>query len=61
MTGIGILVECIEDMEIVNLDINFYEDIYYTALINDKIIVIDRSHKNIELTKELFNKHFKIK
>lgn len=60
MTAIGLLVECKEDMEIINLDINFYKDIFYTALIEDKIFVIDRQHKNIELTKKLFKKHFNI-
>lgn len=60
MTAIGLLVECKEDMEIINLDINFYKDIFYTALIEDKIFVIDRQHKNIELTKQLFKKHFNI-
>ena len=61
MTGIGKLVECREDLEVVNLDINFYEDIYYTALIGDKIYVIDRNHKSIEVSKDIFKKHFKNK
>lgn len=61
MTAIGTLVECVEDMEIVNKDINFYKDIYYTALIDKDIYVIDREHKNIKLPKKLFKKHFKIK
>ena len=60
MTSKGILVECVEDMEIVNLDINFYKDVYYTALIENKIFIIDRQHKNIEITKKLFKKHFYI-
>lgn len=61
MTAIGTLVECIEDMEILNLDINFYKGIYYTALIDVKTFVIDRQHKNIQLNNKLFKKHFKIK
>lgn len=61
MTAIGKLVQCQEDMEITNLDINFKEGIYYTALLTDNIYIIDRKHKNIELTQELFTKHFKIK
>lgn len=61
MTAIGTLVKCKEDMEIVNLNINFYKGTLYTALIQDKIVVIDRTHKNIELNNKLFNKHFKIK
>lgn len=60
MTSKGILILCIEDMEVVNLDINFYKDLYYVTLIENKIIVIDRKHKNIEITKKLFKKHFKI-
>ena len=60
MTSIGRLVECIEDIEIVNLDINFYKGILYTALIEHTIYVIDRNHNNIELDKNIFEKHFKI-
>jgi hypothetical protein len=61
MTGIGQLVECKEDMEITNLDINFHKGVYYTALLEDEIYVIDRKHKNIKLPNNIFKKHFKLK
>ena len=61
MTGIGKLVKCKEDIEITNLDINFYKGVYYTALIEEEIYVIDRNHKSIKLTNNIFNKHFKLK
>lgn len=61
MTGVGELVECTEDIEITNLDVNFYKGIFYTALIGEDIYVIDREHKNIKLTNKIFNKHFKLK
>lgn len=61
MTGIGQLVKCKEDIEITNLDINFYKGILYTALIEKDIYVIDREHKNIKLSIKIFKKHFKLK
>lgn len=67
MTGKGILVRCIEDMEIdttgesdFKSDITFIKDILYTALIGEEIYVIDRNHKNQKLTISFFEKHFKI-
>lgn len=70
MTSIGKLVECIEDAEITveriegnepkHTEINFYKDIYYTALIEDEIYVIDRNHQNIKVSVEFFKKHFKL-
>lgn len=60
MTARGTLVECKEEMEIVNLDMHFIEGKYYLVLIEDKIFIVDRQHKNIELTEDLFKKHFKI-
>jgi hypothetical protein len=60
MTGIGKLVKCKEDIEITNLSISFYKGVYYTALIEDEIYLIDRNHKNIKLTKEIFKRHFKL-
>ena len=61
MTGVGQLVKCKEDMEITNLNVNFYKGILYTALIGENIYVIDREHNNIKLTNNIFNKHFKLK
>ena len=61
MTGIGQLVKCKEDIEITNLNIHFYKGIYYTALIEEEIYVIDRQHKNIKLPINIFKKHFKLK
>lgn len=61
MTAIGTLVECIEDMEIVNLKVDFYEGVLYTALFGEKIVVIDREHNPVELTEQIFQKHFKTK
>lgn len=61
MTGVGRLVKCKEDIEITNLNVNFYKGTLYTALIEEEIYVIDREHKNIKLPKNIFNKHFKLK
>ena len=61
MTSIGQLVKCKEDIEITNLNINFYKGILYTALIEDDIYVIDREHKSIKITQKIFKKHFKLK
>lgn len=61
MRGLGKLVECKKDIEITNLNINFYKGLYYTALIEDDIYVIDRNHKNIKLPINIFKKHFKLK
>ena len=61
MTGIGQLIKCKEDIEITNLDINFYKGVLYTALIGEDIYVIDREHKNIKLPTNIFKKHFKLK
>lgn len=67
ITGKGKLVQCIEDMIIVQQlskrkkqVLNFIKDVYYTALLEDKIILIDREHKNIILSKEVYRKHFKL-
>lgn len=61
MIGIGRLVKCKEDIEITNLNINFYKGVYYTALIEEEIYVIDREHKNIKLPIKIFKKHFNLK
>lgn len=67
ITGKGKLVQCIEDIEIIQQlskrkkqILNFIKDIYYTALLEDKIVLIDREHKSIILPKEIYNKHFKL-
>lgn len=67
MTGTGRLVQCIEDMEITQYitkrkkqELKFVKEVFYTALLEDSLVVIDRTHKPITLTKELFIKHFKI-
>lgn len=60
MKGLGKLVECVEDIEIENLDINFYQGILYTALLEEEIYVIDRSHKSIKLENNIFKRHFKL-
>jgi hypothetical protein len=67
MTGIGRLVQCVEDMEITQYitkrkkqELNFVEGVFYTALLEDSLVVIDRTHKPVTLTQELFIKHFKI-
>lgn len=68
MTSIGKLVECIEDLEIIQQqkdesirEFIFYEGVYYTALIEDRIVIIDREHKNIEIEQDFFNRFFKLK
>lgn len=63
MTSKGILVECIEDMEIEFEDKNtmlFNKGIYYLSLIEDEIYIVDRLHKSIKIENNLFKKHFKI-
>jgi hypothetical protein len=61
MTGIGQLVKCKEDIEIINLNVNFYKGVFYTALMGQEIYVIDRLHKNIKIPNSIFKKHFKLK
>ena len=61
MTSVGKLVKCKEDIEIINLNINFYKGVLYTALVEEDIYVIDREHKSIKLPIDIFKKHFKFK
>lgn len=58
----GILLKCVEDIEIVNLDINFYENILYTGVESEDrdIHVITRDHKSFKLDRDIFNRHFKM-
>lgn len=67
LKGIGRLVMCIEEMEIeqevtneLSQYIHFEKDILYTALLEEKIAVVDRTHKAIVIPQELFLKHFKL-
>ena len=58
----GILLECKEEMELVDLNMIFLEGKLYLGVpTNDTISVVDRNHKLFELNQELFNRHFKIK
>lgn len=67
--GIGFKVKCKEDLEIYKeiKDSEFLEvvifipDIIYTAISDkNKLIVIDRNHRNIELPNDIFNNHFNL-
>lgn len=58
---IGILVKCIEDMEIINLNANFYKDIYYTLTEDNEkqLWVISREHIPVNVSnRDIFNRHF---
>lgn len=70
MTGIGFLVECMEEAEIFKKIPNsnrlevvqFFKNGLYTAITDTtKVEVIDRNHKNCSFPLDLFDKHFKIK
>ena len=67
LKGIGKLVVCIEEMEIeqevtneLSQYLHFAKGTLYTALLEEKIAVIDRTHKAIVIPQELFLKHFKL-
>ena len=58
----GILLECKEDMELVDLDMIFIKGKNYLGVpTNDNITIIDRNHKSFELNEQLFERHFKFK
>ena len=58
----GILVQCVEEAEIVNLGEKFIQDKLYTAIPEKEIVwVITRNHTPFKFTKDQFNKHFKSK
>lgn len=54
------LIKCVEDIEITNLNAEFYKDFFYNALLNKNYYIIDRNHQPILIEKNIFEKHFKI-
>lgn len=70
MTGIGFLVQCMEEAEIfkklpnsTRLEVvQFFKGGLYTAITDGTTVeVIDRNHKNCKFDLNIFDKHFKIK
>lgn len=69
MKGKGILVKCKEEMEVTRPIpgsdrfelILFFPEILYTCLFSEnRIVAIDRNHRNVILNNEQFNKHFNL-
>jgi len=61
---IGILVKCKEDMDIINMEVSFKKDIFYTMIEDNehKLWVISREHTPVNImNKDIFNRHFELK
>lgn len=60
----GILIECREDMEIINLNASFKKDVFYTLVedANSLLWVISREHIPVNISnRDILNRHFNLR